>query len=203
MPPRVRLTPKTSVRFPGLNSPPNYKSFLENFSALPENKRALPALDKNDIDQQYEALLRKKFQHEDDKEVSRHMQIVRSEEGQRHWERIKTAGIQAYGSYIVSPEVTDLRLPALGQHIKNATGPGRANDHLDRQTYKDFADKAMKDNPTVTFTKQIMDDAFRHGGSKLDKAHKVGSNLNPAGVAKMLKRCLGKESDQYWQKRTG
>ncbi|KAK4893972.1 hypothetical protein LTR27_007778 [Elasticomyces elasticus] len=202
MPPRVSLPPKASLRYPALSDPPSYKGFLVTLSSLPENRRALPALDKSAVDGSFESLLRKRFVH-DESAVVRHMQIARNQESQQWWDKIRSGSIQLYGNYIASPEVTDLRLPNLGQHIKNAIGPGRANEYLDRQTYKDFADKAIKDNPTVTFTKQVMDDAFHHGASRTAKSHKVGATSNPAEMQKMLKRCLGKESDQYWQKRAG
>ncbi|KAK5706046.1 hypothetical protein LTR97_001032 [Elasticomyces elasticus] len=196
MPPRVSFPPKATLRLPSLNSPPSYKSFMFNISMHAENKRLLPALDKNDIDREYEALLRKKFEY-NEKSISHHMQLARSQEAHQQWDRIQTARIQTYGSCSSSPEVQSLSLPEIGQHYKNASGKGRANDHMDRQTYREFADKTIQKNARVTFTKQLMDDTFRQATSRLIKAPgKTKSCNNPADVERMLKRCTGKESDE-------
>ncbi|KAK3642927.1 hypothetical protein LTR56_010524 [Elasticomyces elasticus] len=69
-------------------------------------------------------------------------------------------------SYLSSSEVADLAMPALIEDRWNEKSKG-SDDKWDRQSYQSFADKLMKKNPKVSFSKQLTDDALRYAVSKV------------------------------------
>ena len=70
---------------------------------------------------------------------------------------------------MLSLPVADLKLPLLGGHHQNSQNQ-KKSDVWNMQHYKSFAQKIQKMNPRATFTKPLMDDAFRAAVSKAPKA---------------------------------
>ncbi|KAK5735082.1 hypothetical protein LTR17_008418 [Elasticomyces elasticus] len=196
MPPRFNLPSKVSLCLPGLNAHPSYEVFLNDFAKFPVNKKIIPTLEKCILDREYENLLRKKFPHEESV-VRRYLDLVGGASTLAAWDEMKSRHVGTPTAYLSSDEVTNLTLPSL---VRDRFGEDTkfSKDKWGRQSYQAFADKLAKQNPGISFTKQLADDALRFAVSKLAVATSKGL---PAGeIEKMLKRCLGKESDEYWQK---
>lgn len=77
--------------------------------------------------------------------------------------------------------VYDLHLPMVARHHAS----GRL-DALVLQRYADFASKAEEKNPSVTFDKEFMDDAFRLAVSKM--ARKASAGGSKGSIDTMLIR---------------
>ncbi|KAK5706045.1 hypothetical protein LTR97_001031 [Elasticomyces elasticus] len=198
MPPRFNFPPKVSLRLSGLNSYPSYDVFLKEFAKYPANKKIVPTLEKCTLDREYENLLRKKYPH-DESVVRRHLNLSRARDACSAWDEMKSRQAGTPTAYLSSVEVTNLTLPSL---VRDRFGEDTkfSKDKWGRQSYQAFADKLAKQNPRIPFTKQLADDALRFAVSKLAVATSKG--LPASEIEKMLKRCLGKESDEYWQKRS-
>ncbi|KAK3625980.1 hypothetical protein LTR56_020096 [Elasticomyces elasticus] len=166
MPPRIRAPPSVPLRFPEICTPPSYTSFVISFAKNSVNRKAIPGLGKERLDQEFQALLAKAFPH-DEKAVNNYMKTVQSEEAHEIWNRIK--GLQALASpaaYLNSDEVTKLTIPTLIEDRPGEKTKG-SSDKWSRQTYKEFADKLVKRNREVEITKQLADDALRLAVSKM------------------------------------
>ncbi|KAK5677160.1 hypothetical protein LTS10_010349 [Elasticomyces elasticus] len=205
MAPRFVLPAKVSFRLPvKLRDQPSYIGFLKDFAKFPENKKTLAAIEKQDLDKEYESLLRKRFPDEEST-VRRHMELSRTSEARTLWDRLKDLQTTHGGpaaSYLASAEVASLTMPALVRDRMGETSKG-SSDKWNRQSYQAFADKLVKQNSGVEITKQIADDALRFAVSSIvSTSTKAPAGQNSGEMDKMLKRCLGKESDQYWQKRS-
>lgn len=65
----------------------------------------------------------------------------------------------------VSAEAKQPKTPTVGKHSKHNCGKGKSNDEWDRQTYKYFAIKTERLNPGTSFTRTLMDGAFKYAVS--------------------------------------
>ncbi|KAK3642929.1 hypothetical protein LTR56_010526 [Elasticomyces elasticus] len=191
MVPRVRLPTSTTLRFPALLEPPLYRPFLDSFAKLPENKKALPSLEKDAVDCGYAELLRKRFKH-DDSAVDKYLTEVswaktnslltkmltsaaqsRTSTAQKQWDRIKGAHTKAFGASLSSADVSNLKLPSLGTDSRHLSGGGKPDEAWEKVSYKTFAEKLRKSNPDTDVTKDLTDDAFRYVVSSLTTLGKV------------------------------
>ncbi|KAK6417410.1 hypothetical protein LTR81_009159 [Elasticomyces elasticus] len=172
MVPRVRLPTSTTLRFPALLEPPLYRPFLDSFAKLPENKKALPSLEKDAVDCGYAELLRKRFKH-DDSAVDKYLTESRTSTAQKQWDRIKGAHTKAFGASLSSADVSNLKLPSLGTDSRHLSGGGKPDEAWEKVSYKTFAEKLRKSNPDTDVTKDLTDDAFRYVVSSLTTLGKV------------------------------
>ncbi|KAK5739695.1 hypothetical protein LTR17_005179 [Elasticomyces elasticus] len=199
MPPPVRFSGKATVlRFPGLNDPPLYQSFLKNCIRMYPSPRAFAGLKKDELDDKYESLLRERLGDiRSEHTIEQYLADTRSRQSQHIWE---AAQAQIPQATLLSANVQDLNLSTMGTNPNHSGGRGSLNENWERQTYEQFARKTRKMNPGVMFNKNMMDDAFRLVASKATKLSKSKkhSSLNPAELERMMKRCLGVESDEYW-----
>ena len=93
-------------------------------------------------------------------------------------ERAATTAITAGGS--LTGPIENLKLPVLGSNYRN-----QKNRKLwDLEHYKPFAEKIKKMNPQTTFTKSLLDDAFRAAISKAPKP----TRASPAEIERVLTR---------------
>ncbi|KAK5677163.1 hypothetical protein LTS10_010352 [Elasticomyces elasticus] len=199
MPPPVRFSGKASVlRFPGLGEPPLYQSFLKTFIRMYPSPRAFAGLSKDELDNKYESLLRDRLGDiRSEHTIEQYLADTRTRQSQQIWDAAQAQFPQAI---LLSPNVQNLNLSTMGTNPNHSGGRGSLNENWERQTYEQFARKTRKMNPGVVFSKDMMDDAFRLVASratKLSKSKKHPS-LNPAELERMMKRCLGDESDEYW-----
>jgi hypothetical protein len=107
-------------------------------------------------------------------------------------------------------EAMKLNIPRIASHLEN-TG---MKSGLVMQTYKDFAIEIKRKNSNVSFSKDLMDYAFRiattrmskhfdrfRRGDKQDMIDRVSSTCRTTtmNMADDRVQCLGKESDKYWK----
>ncbi|KAK3642930.1 hypothetical protein LTR56_010527 [Elasticomyces elasticus] len=102
---------------------------------------------------------------------------------------------------VADSDVRHLSLPEIGTDTRYSGGHGTRSSTWERQTYETFASRTRKLNPSAKFTKVLMDDSFRFAVSRVSKSA-LAKSREAAGVERMMKRCLGKESDQYWAKQS-
>ncbi|KAK5735080.1 hypothetical protein LTR17_008416 [Elasticomyces elasticus] len=199
MPPPVRFSGKAPVlRFPGLSEPPSYQSFFKTFVKMYPSPRAFAGLKKKELDDKYESLLRERLGDiTSENTIEQYLADTRTRKSQQMWEAVQAQIPQAD---LLSPNVQNLNLSTMGTNPNHSGGRGSLNENWERQTYEQFARKTRKMNPGVVFNKNMMDDAFRLVASKATKLSKSKkhSSLNPAELERMMKRCLGDESDEYW-----
>ncbi|KAM0693717.1 hypothetical protein Q7P36_006973 [Cladosporium allicinum] len=89
-------------------------------------------------------------------------------------------------------EAMKLNIPRIASNPEN-TG---VKSGLLMQTYKDFAIEIKRKNSNVSFSRDVLDTAFRISTTRLPK-HAGGGYQQDKQT--MIDRCLGKESEKYWK----
>lgn len=122
---------------------------------------------------------------------------MRSKAATKLWESLKARYSAkqpgASESQVLSEGVERFRLPAVGQHHKAQSDGKSKNERWSLQTYKDFASKAERLNPDVTFTKQLMDDTFQRA---ILVATRFGRTTKKSGVSTAeINKVLGRVCD--------
>ncbi|KAK5739697.1 hypothetical protein LTR17_005181 [Elasticomyces elasticus] len=196
MPPATRVAGKlASLRFPPLGPNSRYHVFVADFFRLQQEPEALSLLKKETLDQAYEGLLRERYKN-DSTAFARYLADPASSRAHSEWH-----------SALAASRLKDLKAPPLVYQIDRYSGgggkTGSQKAEVGRQTYQSFADKTRKINPGVVFDKKLMDSTFESTVSRvarLSREKGKPNNSRDTELNKMLKRCLGEESEKYWSK---
>ncbi|CZT24131.1 uncharacterized protein RCC_09848 [Ramularia collo-cygni] len=208
---RLNLAAKASqakIIFPRLvakdQSHHSYISFLKStFEAGQQNKIAIGLAEKQKVDDEFRSQLVQLYGH-DDKFCKTQLQELNSPASMALWKGFKARSgplVKTASSMLLSSETDELTLPAVGRSVKGENDKG---DSWNFQTYEEFAKKTEKMNRNTVFTKKLMDDSFQKAISLVvSKTRTRGGRTaqNIGAVNKMLNRCLGSESDKYWEGR--
>ncbi|KAK5735081.1 hypothetical protein LTR17_008417 [Elasticomyces elasticus] len=196
MPPATRVAGKlASLRFPPLRGNSRYHLFVADFFRLQQEPEALSLVKKEALDQAYEGLLRERYKN-DSTALARYLSDPPSPRAHIEWD-----------SALAASRLKDLKVPQLMYQIDRYSGgggkTGSQKAEVGRQTYHSFADKTRKINSGVVFDKRLMDSTFESTVLRVARLsrEKGKPNISPeTELNKMLKRCLGDESDEYWSK---
>ncbi|KAK5677161.1 hypothetical protein LTS10_010350 [Elasticomyces elasticus] len=192
MPAPKRLAGKLpSIKFPALAANSRYNVFVSDFFRIPQDLDTLRTIKKETLDGSYEALIRERFKA-DEGSATTYMREIQSPDAQQQWQEAWDA-----------TRLRQLNLPTLTVANPRWAGDAHSKTEMGRQNYRDFALKTQKLNPEIELTKEIVDRAFDSVASKFAKQSREKGNPKvnrTADIEKMIKRCLGEESDKYWSR---
>ncbi|KJY00872.1 hypothetical protein TI39_contig309g00012 [Zymoseptoria brevis] len=195
------------LTFPRLDNP-QYTWFVKQiFTISAQSKRALAAVDKKEIDAEYERQLRCTYGHDESK-LTQDLYAMKSKASSdmlQHYQNKYSAALPEQTRVPLAYGVEELRLPVLPTN------------------------KTEKLNPGVDFTKEYMDEAFRRaiaatvaclrhalkpskGTKKIDwalqtyeefakKTEKMNKDVSFTKEQMDEAFCLGPESEKYWRDR--
>ncbi|GIZ44781.1 hypothetical protein CKM354_000797000 [Cercospora kikuchii] len=149
----TQLLPKV----PKLGSSPSYKSFFKQVIQQRENRKVITVKGKAAIDHEWESLLRRSRG-----EPGR---ASTAPEALKRWREYRNRPGMEYK--MNGRAQADAAVAVAGLRLPNARGNAYKRNDLSMNTvwkcanYADFAKNVQKMNPSVTFDKQLMDDAFR------------------------------------------
>ena len=187
------------VNIPRLSTPPSYRNWLNKLLDTHQNRKTLVTTEKLEID----GLLRRQADHQfknDSGLLKRALAETTTKASIDAWTDAKSRAARfshhvGAGLVDVGPsaeEAMKLNIPRIASHLENTGG----KSGFVMQTYKDFATEAERKNSKVSFSKELMDTAFRVSVTRLSKGLVAARQRD---MQAMIDRCLGKESEKYWK----
>ncbi|KAK5114415.1 hypothetical protein LTR85_010238 [Meristemomyces frigidus] len=193
---RASIARNLNVKVPRIHPhQASYPTFLSDFASLNITQWRSAQLHKGEVNDWYAQGLRQTFPR-DSLAVRSLLDKASSASGHIAWDASMSANAPKArpAQVILSNEVLQLNLPELSRHPSRAKN---GKDRFDSQSYREFADAARKENGQVGFTKERMDDAFRHAASRTPK--KPWAKKDKLSFDRMVLRCPGRESEEYWK----